>query len=132
MGVPDYVRVTYVFSIWCEYQSQLNDLIEQILHYEGRSFGDRNGFKFRSYADVYDFETVVTNNTDRVIRSTFDLVTHAYLLKESLIKEANFSKRISHKKLIFNESVVDSVEDFKNEKTVPNNGKIYPDDFDLG
>lgn len=132
MGVPDYVRVTYSFSIWCEYQSQLNDLVEQILHYEGRSFGDRNGFKFRSYADIYDFETVVTNNTDRVVRATFDLVTHAYLLKETLIKENNFSKRISHKKLSFNESVVESVKDFKNEKTPPNNGKIYPDDFDLG
>lgn len=132
MGVPDYVRITYSFSIWCEYNSQLNDLVEQILHYEGRSFGDRNGFKFRSYSDIYDFETVVTNNTDRVVRATFDLVTHAYLMKESLIKEGNFSKRISSKKLFFNESLVDSIEDFKTEKTVPNNGKIYPDDYNLG
>lgn len=132
MGVPDYVRVTYSFSVWCEYQSQLNDLIEQILHYEGRSFGDKNGFKFRSYSDVFDFETVISNSTDRVVRSTFELVTYAYLLKDSLIKEQNFSKKLSTKKIVFGESVVDSFEEFKTTKTAPNNGKIYPDDYNLG
>lgn len=132
MGVPDYIRVTYSFSVWCEYQSQLNDLIEQILHYEGRSFGDRNGFKFRSYSDVFDFETVVSNTTDRVVRASFELVTYAYLLKDELIKESNFSKRLSPKKLVFGESIVDSAEEFKKTKTAPNNGKIYPDDYDLG
>ena len=59
---------------------QLNKVVEQIIFFQGRSFGDR--FKFQIKGDGYNFETMQDTNDDRIVRATVNLVTKAYIVPE--------------------------------------------------
>lgn len=128
MQPPDYVKVTYEFQFWCEYQSQLNDLIETMIFFEGQSFGDKNNYKFRSYANNYTIENLPNINDDRVVRATFNIETYGYLVKESVTGEVVSKRRLSTKRIVFNEEIVSEIDqEFKENKKGPNDKKYYTD-----
>jgi hypothetical protein len=117
MQPPDYVKITYEFQFWCEYQSQLNDLIETMIFYEGQSFGDKNNYKFRSYADSYTIENLPNINEDRLVRASFNIETYGYLVRESVHGEVVAKRRLSTKRLVFNEEIVSEIDqDFKENR----------------
>lgn len=125
---PDYVRISYEFQFWCEYQSQLNDLIETMIFYEGQSFGDKNNYKFRTYANNYTIENIPNISDDRLVRATFGVDTYAYLIRNSVMGEVLTKRRLSTKRIVFNEEIVEDINtDFENNRTGPNDKKYYTD-----
>lgn len=125
---PDYIRVTYEFQFWCEYQTQLNDLLELMIFYEGQSFGDKNSYKFRSYANNYAIENVATIGEDRIVKATFNIDTYAYLVRDSVPGEVVTKRRLSTKQIVFNEEIVSDIDkNFKENKNGPNDKKYYTD-----
>lgn len=125
---PDYVKITYEFQFWCEYQSQLNNLIETMIFFEGQSFGDKNNYKFRSYANNYIIDNIPDINDDRVVRATFNIETYGYLVKESISDEVVTKRRLSTKRVVFNEEIVSDIDQqFKENRKGPNDKKYYSD-----
>lgn len=91
--IPDYVDVTYDFIIWCEYQNQLNYVIENFIYFGGQSFGDKNYFKFATHIDGFTVEDNNTTGQDRTVRASFQLLVHGYLLPKEVAMQTT-TKRV--------------------------------------
>lgn len=103
--IPDYVDVTYEFIAWCEYQNQLNHLVEQFIYFTGQSFGEKNNFKFSTNVDSFTMEDSNTTGQDRLVRSSFQITVHGYLLPKSVATEVTTKRIVSPNKVTFNQEV---------------------------
>lgn len=99
--IPDYVDITYDFILWCEYQSQLNELVEQFVYYGGKSFGEKNFFKFASSLESLNMEDSNSTGQDRLVRANFQLMIHAYLLPKSVAGEVTTKRVVAPNKIVF-------------------------------
>lgn len=130
---PDYVKIIYEFQIWCEYQTQLNELIETMVYYQGQSFGDKHSYKFRSYVDEYSIENTTDIAEDRVVSATFNIMTYGYLVRQQVYGEVVTKKRLSNKKIVFDQEIVSDLDtQFRENKKGPNDKKYYTDTFKNG
>lgn len=100
--IPDYVDVTYDFVLWCEYQSQLNTLLENFVYYSGQSFGEKNFFKFASALENLTMEDTNTTGQDRLVRANFQLTIHGYLLPKEIAGEVTTKRKVAPNKVTFN------------------------------
>lgn len=103
--IPDYVDVTYDFILWTEYQSQLNFIVEQFVYFTGQSFGERNFLKFATNTDSFSMEDNNTTGQDRVIRASFQITVHGYLLPKSVAGDVTTKRVISANKISFDSEV---------------------------
>ena len=81
---------------------QLNKVVEQIIFFQGRSFGDR--FKFQIKGDGYNFETITDAGDDRIVRASITLVSKAYIVPEFAGMNPNNRKVYSVGKISFTEN----------------------------
>jgi hypothetical protein len=107
--IPDYVQITYDFIAWCEYQQQLNYLVEQFVYFTGQSFGDKNFFKFSTNMDSVTMEDNNTTGQDRVVRATFQIVVHAYLLPKEIAGETTTRRIVAPNKISFTSEAFSSI-----------------------
>lgn len=98
--MPDYVTVTYEIMIWTNFTEHMNKIVEQFQWAAGEYWGDRDGFKFRTTIDGFDKVTEVTDNQERLVRTTFTITTYAYLLPEQFDNESTIKKSISTRAVI--------------------------------
>jgi len=99
--IPDYVDVTYDFILWTEYQNQLNYIVEQFVYFTGQSFGERNSLKFSTNVDSFTMEDNNTTGQDRVVRSSFQITVHGYLLPKNVATEVTTKRFVSMNKIRF-------------------------------
>jgi hypothetical protein len=100
-SMPDYVDLSYDFIAWCEYQDQLNYIIENFIWYSGQAFGDKNYFKFSTIMDSISIENSNTTGQDRVIKASFQIIVHGYLLPKHIAAESTTKRIISPNKINF-------------------------------
>lgn len=103
--IPDYVDVTYDFILWTEYQSQLNFIVEQFVYFTGQSFGERNFLKFATNTDSFTMEDNNTTGQDRIVRASFQITVHGYLLPKSVAGEVTTKRVISANRISFDSEV---------------------------
>lgn len=124
--IPDYVDVSYDFIIWCEYQHQLNYVIENFIYFGGQSFGEKNFFKFSTNIDSVAIEDNNTTGQDRLVRATFQLTAHGYLLPKDIAMEVTTKRVVSPNTIQFIDQAVDAsffdenLEGFKSINEDPN------------
>lgn len=106
--IPNYIEVQYDVMLWTDTVVQLNELIEQVLFYDGKAFGDT--YKFLTYIDTPTFDQVNTVGEDRVVRCTISLRTKAYLIQENLNRTNNMHKFFNMNKLRFGVEVTGTQE----------------------
>jgi len=106
--IPDYVDVSYDFIIWCEYQNQLNYVIENFIYFGGQSFGEKNFFKFSTNLDSVAIEDNNTTGQDRLVRATFQLTAHGYLLPKDVAMEVTTKRVVSPNTIQFIDQAVDA------------------------
>jgi hypothetical protein len=99
------VDVTYDFILWTEYQNQLNYIIENFIYYGGKSFGDKNFFKFASMIDSLTMEDSNTTGQDRMVRANFQLTIHGYLLPKNIANETTTKRVLTPNKVSFDTEV---------------------------
>lgn len=153
--IPDYVDVTYDFIAWTEYQNQLNFLVEQFVYFTGQSFGEKNSLKFATNVDSFTMEDNNTTGQDRLIRSSFQITVHGYLLPKMAGNEITTKRVISMNKISFGQEAfsninVQSRNQFRNlnydssdraedlrrrlndfgENGLNNSPEVYPTEFD--
>ena len=116
IDVPKYVTVEYDMMLWCDFTTQLNDVIDQILPY-GRYLWGNEGNRFATSIGQVTFETVNTVGEDRLVRASVPLTVRGTLLSEQEARVSTLKKMYSVKKVTF-DYVVTSAELFTTT-TVP-------------
>jgi len=108
IDVPKYVTVEYDMMIWCDFTSQLNDVIDQILPY-GRYLWGNDGNRFTTSIGSITFETVNTVGEDRLVRASVPLTVLGTLLSEQESRVSTLKKMYSVKKVVFDYTVTDEL-----------------------
>ena len=119
IDIPKYVTVEYDMMIWCDFTSQLNELIDQILPY-GRFAWGNDGNVFSTTIGSVSFETVNTIGEDRLVRATIPLTVQATLLSGQEARISTVKKMYSVKHVSFT-NFVDINGDLFGSTTVASN-----------
>lgn len=110
VDIPKYVTMEYEMLIWCDFTTQLNDLVDQLLTYGRFSWGNE-GNKFPVTIGAVAFETVNTAGEDRLVRATIPLTVQATLLSEHEARISTLKKAYSIKKVVFDVTFTDDIFD---------------------
>ena len=112
--IPDYIRLQYTCTIWCDYVAQMNKLIEMINYSSDSYWGDPEKFKFNARIDTYNNTTEVAQGDNRVVKTNFGLTIQGYLVPDSLNKKLaseNMQKTYTKSQVLFGSEVVTSAPD---------------------
>ena len=85
--VPDFVRLNYTCTIWCDYIAQMNKLIEMINFTSDSYWGDAEKYKFNAKIDTFSNTTELNQGDNRIVKTDFGLVLQGYLVPDSINKE---------------------------------------------
>jgi glutaredoxin len=105
IDIPKYVTVSYDLMMWCDFTTQLNSLVDQVLPYNKFMWGNGQN-RFSTYMETVNFETINTVGTDRLVRATVPITVHGTLLSGQESRESTLKKMYSVKKVRF-DTVVD-------------------------
>jgi hypothetical protein len=110
VDIPRYVTIEYDLMLWCDFTTQMNELVDQIMPYSRFSWGV--GFNsFPATISQFSFETVNTVGEDRLVRSTTSLSVQAALLSEQEARHSTLQKMFSIKKVTFDMVVTSAIFD---------------------
>jgi len=98
--MPDYVSITYEVMIWTSFTEHMNKIVEAFQYATDEYWGDKDKFKFRTRIDSFDNQTEVGQGSERIIRTTFNMVTNAYLLPEEFNKKKTNDLSFGPKKVV--------------------------------
>jgi hypothetical protein len=109
--VPDYLTVTYDCVIFTYYNDQLAKLIEMMEYASDAYWGDPERFKFKASIDSFATTTELSDNSERVVRSTFTIKMYGYIIPDIPQKDMNVAKKYSEKnKLTFGIETTTNIE----------------------
>ena len=110
--IPDFVKLTYTATIWCDFISQMNGLIESINYSSDSYWGDPERFKFRAFIDTINTSTELTVGQERLVKGSFDLRLRGHIIPETLQKDLNATRRFNSKaKISIGTEVVTNLND---------------------
>ena len=78
VDIPKFLQVEYDLMIWVNNTVQLNEVVEQLLWFDGKAFGDTH--KFTTHIDPPSFETSNQIGEDRIVRAMMSVRTKGRLL----------------------------------------------------
>ena len=98
VNIPKYVTIQYDLMLWCDFTTQLNDLIDQVLPHNRFAWGNENN-KFTTVMGSVTFETINTIGEDRLVRATIPLTVYGTLLSAQETQIETLKKMFSVKKV---------------------------------
>ena len=111
--VPDYLTLNYTCTIFTYYVEQINKVIEAIEYASDAYWGNPEQFQFQTRIDSFNTITELQNESERLVRSTFNIKVHGYIVPEVLQKDLNSIKKFSSKsKIIINLETTSNSKDF--------------------
>ena len=117
VDIPKFVTIEYELLMWCDFTTQMNKLIDQILPYNRFAWGNEDN-KFTSIYGTLNFETVNTVGEDRLIRATLPVSVNATLLSGQEFRRNTLQKMYSVKRVSF-DTVIDIDSGLFDSTTVP-------------
>jgi hypothetical protein len=107
--VPDYLTVTYDCAVFTYYNEQLNKIIEAVEYASDAYWGDPERFKFKTNIDSFSSTVELSDNAERIVKSTFTLKMHGYIIPDTIQKDTSFIGKFSdrNKLVVTSEVVVD-------------------------
>ena len=104
--IPNYVNLTYEFVLWTNFIEQMNPLVETFMEHDKTYWGDKDTYRFISSLDSVSDASEMNQDGERFIKSTFSVITKAYLLPQetnSIVmgKMNQVQKRLSPAKVVF-------------------------------
>ena len=117
VDIPKYVTIEYEMMLWCDFTTQMNELVDQILPYGRFAWGNEKN-RYETNIGSVSFETVNTAGEDRLVRATIPLTVQGTLLSDHETKISTLKKMFSLKKVVF-ENVVDVDANIFNTTIVP-------------
>lgn len=113
---PDHVTLTYDCMAWTSYTEHLNSIIEMFTFADEDYWGDKLKFKFRTSINSFNISTELTQNRERVIRASFNLVVQARLLPESFANKMTTKKSFTPKRLLLMTEIETDNTDIKSDE----------------
>lgn len=108
--VPDYVTLTYDFIVSTYYVEQMNKIVEAMNYASDSYWGNPERFKFRARIDNYTTSVELESAGNRIVKTSFSLKLHGYLVPDTIQKELASVKKISNAtQIIFNLETVTKV-----------------------
>ena len=92
--VPDYVIVTYVCSIFTDYQEDLDNIVQSINFVGDSYWGQHERFKFKVNIQNFSNTMEYAQGTDRTFRSDFNIILNGYLLPDTIQRSKATEKRL--------------------------------------
>ena len=109
--MPDYLTITYSFTVFTYYVEQLNKIIEAIEYASDAYWGDPQRYQFKASIDSFGFQTELVENDERIVRSTFTIKINGYIIPDILQKDITAIKKFSNKtKIIFGIETTDNTD----------------------
>ena len=107
--VPDYLTVTYDCAVFTYYNEQLNKIIEAVEYASDAYWGDPERFKFKTNIDSFSSTVELSDNAERIVKSTFTLKMFGYIIPDTIQKDTSFVGKFSNrnKLTVFSETVSD-------------------------
>jgi len=107
--VPDYITVTYDCAVFTYYNEQLNKIIEAVEYASDTYWGDPERFKFKTNIDSFSSTVELSDNAERIVKSTFTLKMHGYIIPDTIQKDTTFVSKFSNrnKLVVTSETVAD-------------------------
>jgi len=107
--VPDYITVTYDCAVFTYYNEQLNKIIEAVEYASDAYWGDPERFKFKTNIDSFSSTVELSDNAERIVKSTFTLKMHGYIIPDTIQKDTTFVSKFSNrnKLVVTSETVAD-------------------------
>ena len=102
--IPDFIKLTYTATIWCDFISQMNGLIESINYSSDSYWGDPERFKFNAQINDFGSITEINQGDNRIVKTNFTIDLQGYLVPKSINKELarQPQKSFSKSTVIFN------------------------------
>jgi len=105
-GMPDFVSVTYEFVVWTNFIEQMNTVIESFVEQNNKYWGNSTEYKFLCGIDSIQDASEMNQDGERFIKSTFNVLTNAYILTEytnSTVTDmvSQLKKKITPSKVVF-------------------------------
>jgi hypothetical protein len=111
--VPDYVTLTYTCTVQTYYVEQMNKIVEAINYASDSYWGDPERFKFKATIDSYATTVEISDNTNRVVKSTFTIKLFGYIVPDTVQKEATAIKKYNSKaQIVIGLETVNGVSEF--------------------
>ena len=101
VAVPHYVTVTYEVMIWTSFTEHMNKIVEAFQYATDRYWGKEDGYKFKVKIDSFDNQQEVGAGSERIIRTSFNMVVNAYLLPETYNEKPTIKKERTKKRIVF-------------------------------
>ena len=133
--VPDFIKLNYTCTIWCDYVAQMNKLIEMINYSADSYWGDKDRFQFNAKIDTYNNTTEVAQGDNRVVKSNFGLTIQGYLVPDSLNKKLssqNMLKGYTKSQIIFNNEIATTTLDTRTREEIRGALSVSVQPFDAG
>jgi glutaredoxin len=111
VDIPKYVTIEYDLMLWCDFTTQMNALVDQILPYGRFAWGNESN-KFPTALGQFSFETVNTVGEDRLVRASTTLTVQGTLLSAQESRISTIKKMYSIKKVTFDQYVDVSIDLF--------------------
>ena len=103
VAMPDYVTLTYEFTIWTSYIEQMNAIVEKINYSDGAYWGEPGKMRFRTSIESFTDATEIEG--EKLIKTTFGVTLYGYILPEQFNNQNTTQKYLTPKKLIIREDV---------------------------
>ena len=113
VAMPDYMTLTYEFTIWTSYIEQMNRIVEKINYSDGAYWGEPGKMKFRTKIESFSDASQIEG--ERLIKTTFGLTLNGYILPEHFNNYNTTQKYLTPKELIIRESTDKTIINDKGE-----------------
>lgn len=129
VAMPDYVTLTYEFTIWTSYIDQMNKIIEKVNYSDGAYWGEPGKMRFRTRIESFSDASEVDG--ERLIKTTFSVQLYGYILPETFDSKTTTQKYLSPKKIIVRENTDSIITDKTGQVTLGNNSAVDGSQSDI-
>jgi hypothetical protein len=122
VAMPDYVQLSYEFTVWTSYIEQMNRIVEKINYSDGAYWGEPGKMRFRTR--IESFSDASSIDGERLIKTTFSLTLNGYIVPESFNSKITTQKYLTPKKIIVRESADQTLVDNKGRVSLAPNAAV--------
>ena len=102
--IPDYMILSYEFTIWTSYIEQMNAIVEKINYTDGSYWGEPGKMKFKSRIETFT-DASELDAGERIVKTNFSVQLMGYIIPKEFNSLITTRKQLTPKKIIFNMDV---------------------------
>ena len=122
VAMPDYVQLSYEFTIWTSYIEQMNQIVEKVNYSDGAYWGEPGKMRFRTRIESFSDASQIDG--ERLIKTTFSLNLNGYIVPETFNSKTTTQKYLTPKKLVIRENADTTIVDDKGRVSLASNASV--------